>query len=82
MLEEEIFYKAVTENGKTVTIVARLIDIDESLWELSIQGKGTQNTTWTEWFSSSKEAMEVGMRAILKEGINEFYSNAEFEYDL
>lgn len=79
---EEVIYKDIIEDDKIVTIIVRLIDADEKLWELSIQGKGNQLTTWAVWFSSSEEAMGEGMSAILKEGVNEFYSNPEFEYNL
>ncbi len=75
---EKVFYKDVTDDGKTVTVVTRWMD--ESLWELSIHGNHGQFTTWTEWFSSSDTAMGVGMSAILKEGIQTFYSDPEFDY--
>ena len=79
-LNEEVLTKEITEDGKRVTIIVRSID-DES-WELSIQGKGSQSTTWTDWFSSPQEAMNAGMSAILKEGLLEFYSCPDFEYNL
>ena len=77
-IEEDVVSKDVTENGKTVTIIARL-KTDE-LWELSIHGKENQFTTWTDWYPTSEEAIEAGMLAILTEGLTEFYSNSDFEY--
>ncbi len=77
---KEAIFKDVTDNGKTITIVVN--PVEEGLWELSIQGKGNQLTTWTDWFSSSEEAMSEGMSAVLQEGTEEFYSNPDFDYML
>jgi hypothetical protein len=74
--------KSVLESGKTVTVTVRLIEPEEEYWELSIEGKANQLTTWTEWFASADEAMEVGLSAILKEGIDEFYSDPEYLHSL
>ncbi len=70
------FSKDVTEDGKTVTVYAR--EIEDFGWELVIIGKDCHATTWTEWFSTSDEAMKAGLSAILFEGIDEFYSSPEF----
>jgi len=75
---DEIISKDITEKGKTVTVIAR--PICDDFWELSIRGKGSQFTTWTEWFASPEEAISEGLSAILKEGLQEFYSNPDFEY--
>ena len=72
------FSKDVTENGKTVTVYVSLIDDGE--WELSIIGKAHQSTTWSEWFSTSEDAMKAGLSAIMTEGINEFHAPPEFSY--
>lgn len=97
------FTKEVIDNGKTVTVITRVIkcDFDEmlqlgfvelkdipkdplkealgcELWELSIEGKTGEFTTWSEWFLTSKLAMEAGMAAILNEGIDEFYNKPCF----
>lgn len=77
-ISKQCFTKDVTEEGKTVTIYVRSIDIGE--WELSLIGKSNQSTTWSEWFPTVKEAMDEGLSAIRKEGIDEFYSNPEFAY--
>ena len=77
---EEVLTRDVIEAGKRVTIFVH--PIDEGLWELSIRGKNDQFTTWTDWFSSPQEAMDAGMSAISKEGILEFYSCPDFEYNL
>ncbi len=72
------FSKDVTEGGKTVTVYARLIE--DFGWELVIIGKNCHATTWTEWFSTSDEAMKAGLSAILFEGIDEFYTNQELAF--
>jgi hypothetical protein len=73
-------FKSVTEHGKTVTVTVYPIENEDNLWELSIEGKGNQFTTWTEWFTSVEDAMNAGLSAILKEGIDEFYSDPEFHH--
>lgn len=78
----EAISKNITDGRKNITLIARPIDSSRQIWELTIQGKENQFTTWSECFPSSKAAMEVGMKAILEEGIDEFYSNVEFEYQL
>lgn len=72
------FTKEIIDGDKMVTIIVQEMDVDR--WELSIRGKKAQATTWTEWFTTSQEAMEAGKAIILKEGIDEFYSDSEFEY--
>ena len=72
------FSKDITEQGKTVTVYVRLIT--GCGWELNIIGKANQVTTWSEWFTTAIEAMDEGLAAILREGIDEFYSNPVFAY--
>lgn len=76
--KEESFSRDVTENGKTVTVHVSMIDDCE--WELTLIGKANQSTTWSEWFTSSEEAMNAGLAAITREGIDEFYTIPEFSY--
>ncbi len=75
---EECVYKEIIEGGKAVVIQAAFVE--ENMWELKIVGKRSQTTTWTDFFSTSEEAIEAGMTAILAEGIDAFYSNPEFSY--
>lgn len=70
------FSKDITDGNKIVTIYVSCCD--EFGWELSIIGKSSHMTTWTDWFASSEDAIQHGMDAILREGIEEFYSNLEF----
>lgn len=72
------FSKDVTENGKTVTVFAKLIE--DSVWELNILGKDHYMSVWAEWFSSPDEAIKVGLAAILEEGVDAFYRSAEFPH--
>ena len=72
------FSKDVTENGKTVTVYVSLINDCE--WELSLIGKANQSTCWLEWFPTSEDATNAGLTAILREGIDECYSDPEFSY--
>lgn len=77
-INNRCFSKDVTEDGKTVTVYVSLINDCE--WELSVIGKANQGTSWLEWFPTSEDAMNAGLAAILKEGIDEFYSDPEFSY--
>ena len=79
---EVAIYKDVTDGEKTITIIAESIGDASNEWVLSIQGKGNQFTTWTEFFSSSEDAMKEGMAAVLKEGVSEFYSDPDFDWYL
>ena len=76
--QEECVVKDIVKDGKKVTVIATFIE--ENSWELSINGKHGQFTTWTEFFVSSNAALAAGYAAILKEGIDEFYSSPEFSY--
>ena len=74
----EYIEKEVIEVTRKVVIIVTLIE--QGCWQLNIRGKHGQLTTWTEYFASSGAAFSAGYNAILKEGINEFYSNEEFLY--
>ena len=75
---EKNIFQDVTDDGKTVTIYVR--QMDNCMWELNLIGKANQNTSWSTWFPSATDAMQAGQIAILKEGIDEFYSIPEFSY--
>ena len=77
-VDTKCFSRDVVEGSKTVTVYVRLLD--DCGWELAIIGKANQMTSWTQWFPSASEAMSEGLSAILKEGIDEFYSRPEFSY--
>ena len=79
-IDGSMVLKEINIDGKTVTLMTRLIDAN---WELVIQGQGNKFTTWTDWFTSSEEAIHVGVNAVLKNGIDKYYYNpiAEVEYE-
>ena len=74
----ECVSKDVIKDGKTITV--ETIMIEENMWGLSIYGKEPLLTTWTEFFPTSEKAINAGMKAILLEGFEEFYSSTEFAY--
>ena len=74
--DAKCFSKDVIEGNKTVTVYVRLLD--GYGWELVIIGRANQMTSWTQWFPSAGAAMNEGLTAILKEGIDEFYYRPEF----
>ena len=76
--EDGAITKAVTKDGKTVTVFAE--EVEESVWILSVLGKNNQASTWHEFFPSQEAAINEGVRAIENEGIDEFYSSEFFVY--
>ena len=70
--------KDIVKDGKKVTVIATFEE--ENCWGLRIKGTQGYSSIWTEFFASSNEALAAGYAAILKEGIDEFYSSKEFSY--
>lgn len=79
-IDSSMVLKELSKDGKTVTLMTRRIDEN---WELVIQGQGNKFTAWTDWFTSAEEALHVGVNAVLREGIEKYYSNPaiEIEYE-
>lgn len=77
-IDSSMVLKELSKDGKTVTLMTRQIDNN---WELVIQGQGNKFTTWTDWFPSAEEALHVGVNAVLRRGIDEYYSNPETEVE-
>lgn len=79
-IDSSMVLKELRKDGKAVTLMTRKID---DSWELVIQGRGNKFTTWTDWFNSAEEALHVGVNAVLKDGIDAYYTNpvAEVEYE-
>jgi hypothetical protein len=68
--------REVTMDGKTVTIEVECSTAGG--WLLRIVGSHGQISEWTELFTSSGEAMAIGLLAIKYEGIDDFYDDPVF----
>lgn len=72
------FTKVVAQNGIKLLVIARQMEADN--WELMIQNEYKVCTNWIDTFSSAKLAIEVGVKAIEKEGVESFMDTEGFEY--
>ena len=72
------FTKVVAQNGIKLLVIAR--KVESGNWELTIQNEYKVCTNWIESFSSAKLALEAGVEAIEKEGVESFVDIEGFEY--
>ncbi|MDO9316782.1 MAG: hypothetical protein Q7V56_01105 [Gammaproteobacteria bacterium] len=76
--EDNLISKEVTQDGMTVRVEAELAGA--GAWVLRVIGRRGQVSQWTEFFSSSAEALTTGLTAIRYEGIEDFYDDPVFRY--
>jgi hypothetical protein len=67
--------KEIEKDGLKVTI--EVYKGDEGGWILEIVDGQWNSTVWDDLFSSAKEALEAGIRAIDEEGIESFIGDAK-----
>lgn len=72
------FTKVISQNGIKLLVIARRIETNN--WQLSVQNEYKVCTNWIESFSSTKLAIEAGVKAIKKEGVEPFMDTEGFEY--
>jgi len=72
------FTKVVSKNGIKLLVIARRMDANS--WQLSVQNEYKVCTNWIETFSSTKLAIEAGVKAIEEEGVEPFIDTEGFEY--
>lgn len=65
--------KEIEKDGLKVTI--EVYKAEEGGWILEIVDEGWNSTVWDDLFLSSKEALDAGIKAIEKEGIEAFIVN-------
>jgi len=68
----------ITENGKTVRIVAQACPAGG--WVLRVIGRHGQVSEWTQAFDSAAEAITTALTAIRYEGIDDFYEDPVFRH--
>ena len=76
-VEEVLFREVVTGGTKLIVIATR---IAKEQWQLSVQNEYGINSNWLEFFPSAELAIEAGVKAIEKEGIEPFTDTEGFEY--
>ena len=62
--------KEIEKDGSRVTI--EVYKAEEGGWILEIVDEGWNSTVWDDLFPSAKEALDTGIKAIEKEGIESF----------
>jgi len=67
--------KEIEKDGLKVTI--EVYKGDEGGWILEIVDEQWNSTVWDDLFSSAKEALDAGIRAIDEEGVESFIGDAK-----
>ena len=76
-VEEVLFREVLTGGTKLIVIATR---IAKEQWQLSVQNEYGINSNWLEFFPSAELAIDAGVNAIEKEGIEPFIDTEGFEY--
>jgi hypothetical protein len=72
------YLKEVSRDGAKLIVIASRLEKDQ--WQLSVQNEYGISSNWLEYFPNSQVAIEAGVQAIEKEGVEPFICNEEFEY--
>ena len=75
---DAILFKEVIKCGAKLIVIARKIEKEQ--WQLSIQNENGISSNWLEYFPSAQLAIEAGVNAIEKEGIEPFVDAEDYEY--
>jgi len=75
---EEVLFREVVSGGTKLTVIATSMAKEQ--WQLSVQNEYGINSNWLEVFPSAELAIEAGLNAIEKEGIEPFIDTEGFEY--
>jgi hypothetical protein len=75
---EEVLFREVLTGGTNLTVIATRIAKEQ--WQLSVQNEYGINSNWLEFFPSAELAIDAGLNAIEKEGIEPFIDTEGFEY--
>lgn len=68
--------KEIEKDGSRVTIKVYKAE-EEGGWILEIVDEGWNSTLWDDLFPSAKEALDEGIKAIDKEGIQSFIGDSK-----
>ena len=75
---DAILFKEVIKGGVNLIVIARKIEKEQ--WQLSVQDETGISSNWLEFFPSAQLAIDVGVNAIQKEGIESFTDTESYEY--
>ena len=75
---DAILFKEVIKGGAKLIVIARKIEKDQ--WQLSVQNENGISSNWLEYFPSAQLAIDAGVDAIEKEGIEPFIDAEGYEY--
>ena len=70
--------KEVSKDGVALTVIASVVE--KGQWQLSVQNEYGLSSNWLELFPSARLAVDAGLEAIEKEGIEPFVDTEGFEY--
>ena len=73
-----VLFREVFKDGATLLVVARKIEKEQ--WALSVQNEFGTTSNWLDFFAGAQQAIDAGIAAIEKEGIEPFTSIEGFEY--
>jgi len=77
VVEVKLFREIIKEGVKLAVIAIR---VEKGQWQLSVQNEYGIRSNWLELFSSARLAVDAGLGAIEKEGIEPFMDTKGFEY--
>ena len=75
---EEVLFREVVTGGTKLIVIARKIEKEQ--WQLSVQNESGISSNWLDFFSSAQLAIDAGVDAIEKEGIEPFIDAEGYEY--
>ena len=75
---DAILFKEVIKGGVNLIVIARKIEKEQ--WQLSVQDENGISSNWLEFFPSAQLAIDAGVNAIQKEGIESFTDTEGYEY--
>ncbi len=75
---DAILFKEVIKSGAKLIVIARKIEKEQ--WQLSVQNENGISSNWLEYFSSAQLAIDAGVDAVEKEGIEPFIDAEGYEY--
>lgn len=75
---DAILFKEVIKGGVNLIVIARKIEKEQ--WQLSVQDENGISSNWLDFFPSAQLAIDAGVNAIQKEGIESFTDTEGYEY--
>lgn len=74
----EWIVREIDKEGAHLTIIATMVE--ENLWRLEVKNAAGISSNWLEFFPTAQAAIDAGLDALEKEGIEPFVDVEGFEY--